>query len=154
MAAAIPFPRIKEATMPATSQKLSRIVRPTAIGAIRKPVTMKKIRANNALPKKCSFSFAGWSPTAVLTAPPARKDDVRQVDEVSEHAGHHHYGQHRDKIARLIVPQFAQDPGAAAADTYQNQRHEDGDLDDLQRKAGYRKPGGVGRNTNPEDDQR
>ena len=42
-------------------------------------------------------------------------DDVRQVDEIGEFASHRHYAQHRDKIARLIVPQLVQNPGQQAA---------------------------------------
>src|SRR6516225_1500362 len=73
MAAAIPFPKIRETTMPATSQKLLEIVCPIATGTIRRPVTMKKIGMKRVLPKNTSFSFAGCPAAAALTAQPAKK---------------------------------------------------------------------------------
>jgi len=39
---------------------------------MRKPVTMKKLGMNSALPRNSSLFFAGCSLTATLTARPAR----------------------------------------------------------------------------------
>ena len=50
---------------------------------------------------------------------------------------------HRDKVARVVIAQLAQDPGAGAAYSYQDQRHEDRDLNNLQRKSGWRKAGRI-----------
>src|SRR6516225_7285928 len=71
-------------------------------------------------------------------------DDVRQVDEIREHASRHHDAKHGDKVARLVIPQLVQDPGAGAADPYHYQRHEDCHFNDLHSKAGWRKTGRVG----------
>jgi hypothetical protein len=52
-----------------------------------------RVGMKKALPKKSSFSFTGWSPTAALTANPGQEsaDDVRQVDQICKLASHRHY---------------------------------------------------------------
>jgi len=53
-----------------------------------------------------------------------------------------------------VIVQPAQDPGAGATYPDQDQRHKDGDLENLQCKSARRKPGRVDRDANPEDEQR
>src|SRR6516225_12250173 len=83
-----------------------------------------------------------------------RPDNVWQINEIGELAGHRHDAKHRDKIGLLTIVQLVQNPGAGTAYAYQDQRHKDGDLGNLQRETGWRKAGRVDGNANPEYDQR
>src|SRR6516225_6062590 len=71
-------------------------------------------------------------------------DDVRQVDQICKLASHRHYAKHGNKITRLIILELVQNPSPRAAYSYQDQRHKDGHLNDLQGKTRWRKTFGVG----------
>jgi hypothetical protein len=66
--------------IPVTSPTLSTTPCANATGSMRKPVTMKKLGMNRALPKKSSLDFVGWSRTAALTASPARNAPTQKLN--------------------------------------------------------------------------
>ena len=49
------------------------------------------------------------------------------------------HAKHHDKIDRLVVPHFVQNPGAGATDSDHDQRHENCDLNDLDGESRWRK---------------
>src|SRR5215471_20329532 len=48
-------------------------------------------------------------------------NDARQIDEICEHAGHHHDAKHYDKIGLFVIAHFAEHPRAGAAHSDQDQ---------------------------------
>jgi hypothetical protein len=81
-------------------------------------------------------------------------DDARQVDVVCEQAGHRHHAEHQDEVGDLVAPHLAQRVCTGTAEPEQDQRDEDGDLDELGGQPGQREAGRVGRDADREHDQR
>ena len=67
-------------------------------------------------------------------------DNPWQVYQVGDRAGHRHDREHQQEMGLLVTPHPAQCPGAGAAEPNQDQRDEDGDLDELDGKPSGEKP--------------
>src|SRR5215467_664595 len=133
MLAAIHLPTNNAPMIASTRPRWVRMLSTKVGVSIRNPVSMKKSEMKSEFAKNASFSLAGCSCVAPLTASPARNapTDSRKIDQVGQRASnpddHHHH--HEKPVFRLA--DFIQEPGAQSADAEQNEGDEHRDLENL-----------------------
>ena len=83
-----------------------------------------------------------------------RPDYAREVDALGEETCHCYDRKHQNEICVLVIFHFFQDVRSQATQPKQDERHKNGDLDELHHESGHRKAALINRNADCKHDQR